>query len=214
MACMRPGPGSWRWARTARASIRLPKSISNSPLPFANRDPDNPSFSLGIGGARRQSCGPRRRGSRRRHPHHRRTHRHKSAIADDVTSVFRGASQSAPGGQAGAPVSIQTLKMALGGSERQGLDLVHVPDIVQPDGVLAYGNSPHINGSAVLDPSVLPLIEITNKGLGSMNEGVATVFHEIYHQRMLATFGVPGAEVPLRVSRSRCLQRFCQRVAG
>ncbi len=45
------GAGILAMGAYGQGEYGLAKSISNSPLPFANRDPDDPSFSLGIGGA-------------------------------------------------------------------------------------------------------------------------------------------------------------------
>jgi RHS repeat-associated protein len=102
-----------------------------------------------------------------------------------VINVFRGPSQGLPGGQLGAPVSIRQLRMALGRADMSvsDYDIVHVPEIHTPTG-LAFGNSPHSGtGIPELGPRGLPLIQISDLGLRSMDEGVATVFHEIYHHQ-------------------------------
>ncbi|MFI1092048.1 DUF6531 domain-containing protein [Streptomyces sp. NPDC020917] len=100
-----------------------------------------------------------------------------------IINVFRGPSQGLPGGQLGAPISIRQLRMALGRADMSvsRYDIVHVPEIHTPTG-LAFGNSPHsVAGLPELGPRGLPLIQISDIGLRSMDEGVATVFHEIYH---------------------------------
>jgi hypothetical protein len=38
------------------------------------------------------------------------------------------------------------------------------------------------------------VIEISDMGLADMDTAVLTIFHEIYHHRMNATWGVPGLE--------------------
>ncbi|SFE34183.1 RHS repeat-associated core domain-containing protein [Actinacidiphila alni] len=102
-----------------------------------------------------------------------------------LINVFRGPSQGLPGGQLGAPVSIRQLRMALGRADMSvsRYDIVHVPEIHTPTG-LGFGNSPHLaSGLPQLGPRGLPLIQISDLGLRSMDEGVATVFHEIYHHQ-------------------------------
>ena len=44
MACMRTGAGILAMGAYGQGEYGLAKSISNSPLPFANRDPDDPSL--------------------------------------------------------------------------------------------------------------------------------------------------------------------------
>ncbi|WP_257895374.1 Hint domain-containing protein [Streptomyces anulatus] len=100
--------------------------------------------------------------------------------------------QSAPGGKNGAAVSIKQVKAALGraGMSVSRYDIVHVPEIRTAGGGLpAYGNSPH-NGKGMpnLGPRGRPVIEISNMGLASMDTAVATIFHEIHHHRMFATW--------------------------
>ncbi|GGR64196.1 ricin-type beta-trefoil lectin domain protein [Streptomyces roseolus] len=103
--------------------------------------------------------------------------------------------QSAPGGKNGAAVSIKQVKMALGraGMSVSRYDIVHVPEIrTAGDGLPAYGNSPHDgNGMPNLGPRGRPVIQISNMGLADMDTAVATIFHEIHHHRMYATW--PGS---------------------
>jgi hypothetical protein len=100
--------------------------------------------------------------------------------------------QSAPGGKNGAAVSIKQVKMALGRADMSvsDYDIVHVPEInTTGDGIPAYGNSPHDgNGNPQLGPRGRPVIQISNMGLADMDTAVATIFHEIYHHRMYATW--------------------------
>jgi RHS repeat-associated protein len=103
----------------------------------------------------------------------------------EVQNVHRGPSQENPGGQLGAAVSIPQVRQALGraGMSVREYDIVHVPEIRTPDG-LAFGNSPHsMDGFPMRGPRGLPLIEISDMGLRSMDEAVATIFHEIAHHR-------------------------------
>ncbi|MFF1449373.1 polymorphic toxin-type HINT domain-containing protein [Streptomyces sp. NPDC058274] len=103
--------------------------------------------------------------------------------------------QSAPGGKNGAAVSIKQVKMALGRADMSvaQYDIVHVPEIrTAGDGLPAYGNSPHDgNGRPNLGPRGRPVIQISNMGLADMDTAVATIFHEIHHHRMYATW--PGS---------------------
>ncbi len=103
--------------------------------------------------------------------------------------------QSAPGGKNGAAVSIKQVKMALGRADMSvaQYDIVHVPEIrTAGDGLPAYANSPHDgNGRPNLGPRGRPVIQISNMGLADMDTAVATIFHEIYHHRMYATW--PGS---------------------
>ncbi|RCH64351.1 sugar-binding protein, partial [Streptomyces sp. SDr-06] len=103
--------------------------------------------------------------------------------------------QSAPGGKNGAAVSIKQVKMALGRADMSvsQYDIVHVPEIrTAGDGLPAYGNSPHDgNGMPNLGPRGRPVIQISNMGLADMDTAVATIFHEIHHHRMYATW--PGS---------------------
>ncbi|MEV8534919.1 polymorphic toxin-type HINT domain-containing protein, partial [Streptomyces sp. NPDC051211] len=100
--------------------------------------------------------------------------------------------QSAPGGKNGAALSIKQVKMALGraGMSVARYDIVHVPEInTSGDGVPSFGNSPHDGkGKPNLGPRKRPIIQISNMGLADMDTAVATIFHEIYHHRMFATW--------------------------
>ncbi|MER5862818.1 ricin-type beta-trefoil lectin domain protein [Kitasatospora sp. NPDC002040] len=100
--------------------------------------------------------------------------------------------QSAPGGKNGAALSIKQVKMALGraGMSVSDYDIVHVPEInTAGDGLPSYGNSPHDgNGMPNLGPRGRPVIQISNMGLDNMDTAVATIFHEIYHHQMFATW--------------------------
>jgi hypothetical protein len=108
--------------------------------------------------------------------------------------------QSAPGGKNGAAVSIKQVKMALGraGMSVSEYDIVHEPEIFTAgDGLPAYGDSPHDGGGTPYQgPRGRPLIRISNMGLADMDTAVATIFHEIYHHRSWANWGVPGTEGP------------------
>ncbi|WP_225994700.1 putative T7SS-secreted protein [Streptomyces arboris] len=103
----------------------------------------------------------------------------------ETRSHYRGESQNSPGGQLGPPVSVNQLKMEMGraGMSVSDYDIVHVPEIRTPDGI-AFGNSPHTAaGFPMKGPRDLPLIEISDIGLRSLDEAVATIHHEIYHHK-------------------------------
>jgi RHS repeat-associated protein len=138
-----------------------------------------------------------------------------SSVEED-SAAFRGDSQASPGGQAGPPVSLGKLKMALGraGMSVRKYDLVHVPEILDANGELAYGVARFTGEAAELGPRGLPLIEISDLGLSSMNEAVATVFHEIYHVDTFTAFGWPGTEASAEEFGQKMLARFLSRVGG
>jgi hypothetical protein len=139
------------------------------------------------------------------------------AAAGAAESAFRGGSQSAPGGQAGAAASVSGLKRALGavGMSIRKYDVVHV----QPEDEAAYGLagnwgvSRFLNGLAERGPSGRPAIFLSNRGLSSMNEGVATVFHEIYHHESMAAFGHTGTEAQAEEFGQRMLNEFLRRTS-
>ncbi|MEU5777582.1 DUF6531 domain-containing protein [Streptomyces venezuelae] len=102
-----------------------------------------------------------------------------------VRDTYRGESQSVPGGQNGPAVSVDQVKRELGqaGMSVSDYDIVHVPEIRTPTGI-AFGNSPHTaDGFPMTGPRGLPLIEVSDIGLRSMDEAVATVNHEVFHHR-------------------------------
>lgn len=125
--------------------------------------------------------------------------------------------QSAPGGKNGAAVSIKQVKMALGraGMSVSDYDIVHVPEIsTAGDGLPAYGNSPH-DGSGMpnLGPRGRPVIQISNMGLADMDTAVATIFHEIYHHQMYATWpsSMGGTESAAEIYGQAMLGIFTRR---
>lgn len=82
--------------------------------------------------------------------------------------------------------------MALGraGMSVSNYDIVHVPVIrTTSDDLPAYANSP-IDGSGMPNPGPRgwPLILISDMALVDMDTAVVTVFHEVYHQQMYATW--------------------------
>lgn len=103
----------------------------------------------------------------------------------ETRSHYRGESQNNPGGQLGPPVSVNQLKMEMGraGMSVSDYDIVHIPEIRTPDGI-AFGNSPHTAaGFPMKGPRDLPLIEISDIGLRSLDEAVATIHHEMFHHK-------------------------------
>jgi hypothetical protein len=82
--------------------------------------------------------------------------------------------------------------MALGRADMSvsKYDIVYVPEISTAGTSLpAYGNSPHDgNGKPNFGPRGRPVIQISDMGLADMDTAVATIFHEVYHHRMFATW--------------------------
>jgi hypothetical protein len=138
-----------------------------------------------------------------------------SSVEED-SSAFRGDSQAAPGGQAGPPVSLGKVKMALGraGMSVRKYDLVHVPEVLDANGKLAYGAARFSGEASVLGPRGLPLIQISDLGLSSMNEAVATIFHEIYHVDTYTAFGWPGTEAAAEEFGQKMLAGFLSRMGA
>lgn len=107
----------------------------------------------------------------------------------------RGDSQNAPGGQKGPALTINQVKRAMGQAglpDVSGYDIEHVPSIEQPNGGSAWGDSPvqHRAWEHGLDIGIpetgqrgRPLIRVTDKALGSMEEAVKTIHHETYHHQ-------------------------------
>jgi hypothetical protein len=50
-----------------------------------------------------------------------------------------------------------------------------------------------------------PIIELSQLGLTDRDTAVMTVLHEMYHQKMLSTFGNPGTEAD---AEQYAVQRF------
>ena len=110
---------------------------------------------------------------------------------------FRGLSQAAPGGRLGPAVSIKEVKIALGKASMsvRDYDIAHVPVILDARGIPAFGRSTHTGaGLPMLGPRGRPLIEVSDKGLGSMQDAVTTIFHEIHHHRSYRLTGNGGPE--------------------
>jgi hypothetical protein len=111
--------------------------------------------------------------------------------------------------------------MAVGraGMSVDNYDVEYVPEILDGMGNPVYGRSPTQGlfrpfQSAELGPRGLPLIQITDLGLSDMNEAVATLFHEVYHQQMLAAFGWTGTEAAAEDFGQRMLSLFLARTGG
>ncbi|MFV2179731.1 hypothetical protein ACFHW2_32210 [Actinomadura sp. LOL_016] len=125
-------------------------------------------------------------------------------------------SQESPGGKHGPPVSLNTLRYELG---RVGMwkpfrqyDIVYLKEIPGEEGIIRYGDSPHnTDGTPKLGPQGKPLIWISEHGLSSLEQAVATLFHESWHQRKLAAERVPGLEEPAEDYGQMMLQRFLQK---
>lgn len=63
----------------------------------------------------------------------------------------------------------------------------------------------------MLGPRGRPLIQVSDLGLSSMDEAVATIYHEIYHHRSFARSGVGGKESMAEAFGQRMLIRFQRR---
>ncbi|MCL6670900.1 hypothetical protein [Streptomyces panaciradicis] len=96
----------------------------------------------------------------------------------------------------------ETLARAGYRSEWERYDVVHKAPIIDPDsGEYNFGNSPHTMKTTHpyterpnLGRNGLPIIQISNKGLRSMEEAVVTFFHETYHHYRMANYGDTGSE--------------------
>ena len=124
--------------------------------------------------------------------------------APQPTPAFRGPSQPAPGGQAGPAVSLSQVKQCLGrcGLSVRNYDIAYTPQIDSPFGP-AFGRTSVVDGK--------PVIEISDLGLSSMDEAVATIFHETYHVNSLRAFGHTGTEAAAESFGQRMLNQFQRR---
>ena len=94
-------------------------------------------------------------------------------------------------------------------------DIVHQPVITTPDGLPAYGNSPHTGaGQPFTGPRGRPLIQISDMGLSSMDEAVTTVHHEIYHHQSFVLHGHGGTEEAAETYGRSMLDQFHRRTGG
>jgi hypothetical protein len=113
-----------------------------------------------------------------------------------------------------APCRIKQLKRDLGraGMSVRKYDLVHVPEILDDDGEPIFGRSSTDGaGNPVLGPRGRPLIELTDRGLSSREEAVATVFHEAYHIESFKQRGHGGTEDEAEAYGQKMLQKFLRR---
>ncbi|GAA3436941.1 DUF6531 domain-containing protein [Kutzneria kofuensis] len=116
-----------------------------------------------------------------------------------------------------APCRVKQLKRDLGraGMSVRKYDLVHVPEILDEYGRPIYGRSRADGaGNPVLGPRGRPLIEITDLGLASRNEAVATVFHEAYHIESFKRHGHGGTEDAAEAYGQKMLAKFLRRTRG
>ncbi|MBN6035334.1 DUF6531 domain-containing protein [Amycolatopsis sp. 195334CR] len=118
------------------------------------------------------------------------------------------------------PCRINQLRMDLGraGMSVRDYDIVHVPEIIGPDGRPAYARSPANAGVDPRDPDVpmtgprgRPLIEITDRGLENRDTAIASLFHEIYHQDSRRLWGHGGTEAQAEEYGQRMLAEFNRR---
>jgi hypothetical protein len=90
-------------------------------------------------------------------------------------------------------------------------DISYVPEIRTATGDLAYGSSSFVGGAAEVGPRGLPLIRVSDLGLASVNDAVATIFHEAYHYETFAAFGWAGTEDAAENYGQKMLQQFLGR---
>ncbi|HEV2782191.1 MAG TPA: DUF6531 domain-containing protein [Actinophytocola sp.] len=112
------------------------------------------------------------------------------------------------------PCRIRQLRFDLGHADMsiRDYDVVHVPEIIGPNGLPAYGRSPaYGDGTPFLGPNGRPLIEISDLGLASRDQAVSTIYHEIYHIRSRQVWGHPGTEAQAEEFGQRMLAQFNRR---
>lgn len=78
-------------------------------------------------------------------------------------------------------------------------DISYTPVIESPLGP-AFGRTSIVGGRAA--------IEISDIGLSSMDEAVATIFHEVFHVNSYRAFGTLGAEDAAEEFGQNMLSRF------
>jgi RHS repeat-associated protein len=132
-------------------------------------------------------------------------------------SSMRLASQAfrSAGSVGSRPVSVNQVQIALGksGLSVAEYEIVHTPVITDPFGRKVFGAMSLDNGgNVVLGPSGRPLIQITDLGLSSMDEAVATIFHEVHHIRAALGTGIPSAEAHAEAFAQRMLRSFLSRI--
>ena len=152
-----------------------------------------------------------------------------AAVTLESTSDFYGASEYDASGYAVAPnnavfrtagnvgsdpVTLKQLKMSLGRANMsvKNFEFQHVPKITDAWGNPAFGNMTVDGAGNVLKgASGKPLIQISDLGLSSLDDGVATVFHEIHHVRSAKGLGRVSSEGEAEAFAQKMLQKFQSR---
>lgn len=119
------------------------------------------------------------------------------------------------------PCRLRQLKMDLGqaGMSVRDYDIVHVPEILDHHGLPAWADSPATpSGPRPHDPDIpntgprgRPLIRISDRGLEDTDTAIASIFHEIYHQRSRQLWGHGGTESQAEEYGQRMLAEYRRR---
>jgi hypothetical protein len=113
-------------------------------------------------------------------------------VADEGLGAFRAG--YTPWTEGGPVVSVNRLVRELGqagfGDLARRFDIQRVPIIRDPGGGFGWGYSP----LRVLGEGEKPVIQISHRGLSSMDEAMKTFFHETYHWDTFLKMGVGGTE--------------------
>ncbi|GAA1996463.1 hypothetical protein [Catenulispora subtropica] len=113
-------------------------------------------------------------------------------VADESLGAFRAG--FTPWTEGGPVVSVNRLVRELGqagfGDLARQFEIQRVPIIRDPGGGFGWGYSP----LTVLKEGEKPIIQISHRGLSSMDEAIKTFFHETYHWDTFFKMGVGGTE--------------------
>lgn len=119
------------------------------------------------------------------------------------------------------PCRLRQLRMDLGraGMSVRDYDIVHVPEILDHHGLPAWADSPATpSGPRAHDPDIpntgprgRPLIRVSDRGLEDTDTAVASIFHEIYHQRSRQLWGHGGTEGQAEEYGQRMLAEYRRR---
>jgi hypothetical protein len=113
-------------------------------------------------------------------------------VADEGLGAFRAG--FTPWTEGGPVVSVNRLVRELGqagfGDLARQFDIQRVPIIRDPNGGFGWGYSP----LTPVEEGAKPIIQISHRGLSSMDEALKTFFHETYHWDTFFKMGVGGTE--------------------
>ena len=135
-----------------------------------------------------------------------------SRVVDDGLGAFRAG--FTPWTEGGPVVSVNRLVRALGqggyGDLARSFDIQRVPVIRDPGGGFGWGYSPL--GQFGADGK--PIIQISHRGLSSMDEAMKTFFHETYHWDTFFKLGVGGREGPAEAFGVQKWEEVMQKIAN